>query len=370
VSDAQKSSARARVPRRRLRHSATLARVENFLREIRPDASEPAAQYVRELMVSAIRLLEDGTPIADIRLLNAAVRELRYAFRIFAPYRGVRKVTTFGSARTAETDPTYLQAEEFARRIADAGFLIITGAGGGIMRACQAGAGRGRSFGVNIRLPFEQKPNEFIADDPKLMTFRYFFTRKLLFMKEANAVALFPGGFGTLDEAYECLTLVQTGKAGPMPIVFIDAPGGSYWNAWRDYVEHHLLRNGLISEEDLTLFRITDDAGKAVEEIRGFYRIYHSSRYVGEKLVMRLARAPDEVMLEQIEHDFADIAVNGRFQVAARALPEEDADDTAALPRLVFQFNRVNFGRLRQLVDFLNQRIEESADDGRRSSTT
>jgi hypothetical protein len=189
-------------------------------------------------------------------------------------------------------------------------------------------------------------------------------------MKEANAVALFPGGFGTLDEAYECLTLVQTGKAGPMPIVFIDAPGGSYWNAWRDYVEHHLLRNGLISEEDLTLFRITDDAGKAVEEIRGFYRIYHSSRYVGEKLVMRLARAPDEVMLEQIEHDFADIAVNGRFQVAARALPEEDADDTAALPRLVFQFNRVNFGRLRQLVDFLNQRIEESADDGRRSSTT
>jgi len=354
----QPRSARARVPRRRPRHSATLARVETFLREIRPDASEPTAQYVRELMVSAVRLLEDGTPIADIRLLNAAVRELRYAFRTSAPYRGVRKVTTFGSARTAETDPTYRQAEQFARRIADEGFLIITGAGGGIMRACQAGAGRARSFGLNIRLPFEQKPNEFIADDPKLITFRYFFTRKLLFVKEANAVALFPGGFGTLDETYECLTLVQTGKAGPMPIVFIDAPGGTYWNAWRDYVEGHLLQNGLISPEDLALFRITDDAAEAVEEIKGFYRIYHTSRYVGEKLVMRLTRAPANEVLERIEHDFADIAVNGRFQLIQHALPEEDPDDTADLPRLVFQFNRMNFGRLRQLVDFLNQHVD------------
>jgi uncharacterized protein (TIGR00730 family) len=325
------------------------------LREIRADAPEPAAQYVSELMVSALRLLEDGTPIADIRLLNAAVRELRYAFRIFAPYRGVRKVTTFGSARTAETDPTYRQAEEFARRIADEGFYVITGAGGGIMRACQAGAGRARSFGVNIRLPFEQKPNEFIGGDPKLVTFRYFFTRKLLFMKEANAVALFPGGFGTLDEAYECLTLVQTGKAGPMPIVFVDAPGNRYWDAWRRYVDDHLLRGGLISEEDLALFRITDDAAEAVDEIRRFYRVYHSSRYVGEKLVIRLTRALADDAVRQIAHDFADIAVHGRFQVVTGALPEEDADETAALPRLVFQFNRVNFGRLRQLIDFLNR---------------
>jgi uncharacterized protein (TIGR00730 family) len=354
VSAGQKSSAPARAARRRPRPSATLARVEQFLREIRPDAPEPTAQYVRELMASAIRLLEDGTSIADIRLLNAAVRELRYAFRIFAPYRGVRKVTTFGSARTAETDPSYRQAEEFARRIADEGFMIITGAGGGIMRACQAGAARARSFGLNIRLPFEQQPNEFIADDPKLMTFRYFFTRKLLFVKEANAVVLFPGGFGTLDETYECLTLVQTGKAGPMPIVFIDAPGGTYWNAWRDYVETHLLHNSLISEEDLALFRITDDAGEAVEEIRRFYRAYHSSRYVGEKLVIRLNRAPGNEVLEQIEHDFADLAVNGRYQIVAHALPEEDADDITELPRLVFQFNRVNFGRLRKLIDFLN----------------
>jgi uncharacterized protein (TIGR00730 family) len=357
VSDGQPSTALKRGARRRPRRSATLARVEEFLREIRPDAPETAAQYVRELMVTAIRLLEDEASIADIRLLNAAVRELRYAFRVFARFAGVRKVTTFGSARTAETDPTYRQAERFARCIADAGFMVITGAGGGIMRACQAGAGRERSFGVNIRLPFEQKPNEFISEDPKLMTFKYFFTRKLLFVKEADAVALFPGGFGTLDEAYECLTLVQTGKAGPMPIVFVDAPGGRYWNSWLDYVDTHLLRQSLISEEDLSLFHVTDDAEKAAEEIRRFYRVYHSSRYVGEKLVIRLTRAPSDAVLERLQADFADLAVAGRFQLA-RALAEEDPDDTAALPRLVFQFNRVNFGRLRQLIDFLNLNVE------------
>ena len=327
-----------------------------FLREIRPDATEPAAQYVRELMVTAIRLLEDDAPIADVRLLNAAVRELRYAFRTFARYRGVRKVTTFGSARTAETEPTYRQAEEFARRVAEAGFMVITGAGGGIMRACQAGAGRAHSFGVNIRLPFEQNPNEFIADDPKLMTFKYFFTRKLLFVKEADAVVMFPGGFGTLDEAYECLTLVQTGKAGPVPIVFVDAPGGRFWSSWLDYVNDHLLEGGLISEEDLALFRVTDDAAEAVEEIRGFYRVYHSSRYVGERLVLRLARAPQAPLLERMQRDFADLAAGGRFQLSD-ALPDEDVDDTANLPRLVFGFNRVNFGRLRALIDFLNTNV-------------
>jgi uncharacterized protein (TIGR00730 family) len=352
VSDGQPSGVRQRAARRP-RQSATLERVERFLREIRPDAPEPAAQYVRELMVTAIRLLEDRTPIADVRLLNAAVRELRYAFRVFARFRGIRKVTIFGSARTAETDPAYRQAEEFARRIADEGYMLITGAGGGIMRACQAGAGRERSLGVNIRLPFEQKPNEFIADDPKLMTFKYFFTRKLLFVKEADAVVLFPGGFGTLDETYECLTLLQTGKAGPMPIVFVDAPGGTYWNAWLDYVKDQLLRQDLISEQDLSLYRVTDDVTVAVDEIRRFYSVYHSSRYVGERLVIRLTRAPGNELLERLHTDFADLAASGRFQLT-HALAEEDRDDTLQLPRLVFHFNRVNYGRLRQMIDFLN----------------
>jgi hypothetical protein len=352
VSVGQPSGVRPRAPRRP-RQSATLERVEAFLREIRPDAPEPAAQYVKELVVTAIRLLEDRTSIADVRLLNATVRELRYAFRIFARFAGVRKVTTFGSARTAETDPTYRQAEEFARRIADEGYMVITGAGGGIMRACQAGAGRERSFGVNIRLPFEQRPNDVIADDPKLMTFKYFFTRKLLFVKEADAVVLFPGGFGTLDETYECLTLVQTGKAGPMPIVFVDAPGGTYWNAWRDYVNDRLLRRSLISEEDLSLVRVTDDVAVAVDEICRFYTVYHSSRYVGEKLVMRLTRPPREDVLERLHADFADLVVSGRFHLT-HALAEEERDETVELPRLVFHFNRINFGRLRQMIDFLN----------------
>jgi uncharacterized protein (TIGR00730 family) len=356
VNEAGPSRAAARLPRRRSKRSAALARVTDFLREIRPDAPEPAAQYVRELMVTALRLLEDDASIADVRLLNAAVRELRYAFRTFARYRGVRKVTTFGSARTAASEPAYRQAHEFSRLVAQAGFMVITGAGGGIMRACQEGAGRDRSFGVNIRLPFEQHANEVIADDPKLMTFKYFFTRKLLFIKEADAVVMFPGGFGTLDEAYECLTLVQTGKTGPVPIVFVDAPGGRFWSSWLDYVNDHLLKNRLISEEDLSLFRVTDDAAVAVEEIRGFYRVYHSSRYVGEKLVLRLSRAPQEPLLERLRSDFGDLAAGGHFQLSAK-LPEEDVDETADLPRLVFAFNRVNLGRLRRLIDFLNANV-------------
>jgi uncharacterized protein (TIGR00730 family) len=355
MSEAESPRAR-RLPRRRPRRSVALSRVEDFLHEIRPDAPEPVAQYVRELMVTAIRLLEDRASIADVRLINAAVRELRHAFRTFARYHGVRKVTTFGSARTGETEPTYQQAEEFAKRAVEAGFMLITGAGGGIMRACQAGAGRAHSFGVNIRLPFEQRPNEFIADDPKLVTFKYFFTRKLLFIKEADAVAMFPGGFGTLDEAYECLTLVQTGKAGPMPMVFVDAAGGRFWSSWLDYVREHLLKNGLISEEDISLFRVTDDAAAAVDEISNFYRVYHSSRYVGDRLVLRLTRAPRPSLLERMQSDFADIAAGGRFQVSAK-LPEEDDDETAALPRLVFGFDRVHFGRLRRLIDFLNASI-------------
>jgi uncharacterized protein (TIGR00730 family) len=359
VSEGRSSSGRR--PRatgeRPRRQSAALARIKEFLSELRPDAPEPNAQYARELMLSAVKLLDDRTPVADVRLLNAAVRELRYAFRIFARYRHVRKVTVFGSARTAETEATYRQAEAFGKRIADAGFYVITGAGGGIMRAAQAGAGRERSFGVNIRLPFEQEPNEFIRADQKLMTFRYFFTRKLLFVKEANAVALFPGGFGTHDEGYESLTLVQTGKAGPMPIVFVDAPGGTYWEEWQRYVEDHLLQNNLISPEDMALFRVTDDLDEAAEEIVRFYRVYHSSRYVKEKFVIRLTREPSSEILERLRNDFADLAVGGEFEVRG-ALPEEGADVTASLPRLVFTFNRVNFGRLRQLIDFLNVHVE------------
>jgi hypothetical protein len=345
--------ASSRPAARRSRASGELERVERFLREIRPDAAEPRVGYVAEIVSTALRLLGESMPLADVRLVNTSIRELRYAFSVFARHRHVRKVTTFGSARTSPEHPAYLQARDFARRIADEGYYVITGAGGGIMRACQEGAGRERSFGLNIRLPFEQKPNEIIAGDPKLVTFKYFFTRKLLFVKEADALVLFPGGFGTLDEAFEGLTLIQTGKAEPMPIVMLDEPGGQYWKHWLAYVRDHLLRNKLVSEEDFSLFKVTDSVEEAVAEITGYYRAYHSSRYVGHRLVIRLTRHPDAALLARIEREFSDLVDSGGFEVRG-PLPEEDDDETRDLPRLIFHFNRMNCGRLRQLIDVLN----------------
>src|SRR5437867_5616241 len=310
-------------------------------------------QLVREMIESCLKFLRDGTRLGDVKLVNAALRELRYAFKVFTPYRHIRKISIFGSARLAQTSPGCRTAHEFARRITEAGFMVITGAGHGIMQAAQEGAGRERSFGVNIRLPFEQEPNEFINKDPKLLTFRYFFTRKLIFIKEADAAALFPGGFGTHDEAYECLTLVQTGKTSPMPIVFLDAPRGTYWKTWERYVEEHLLRHHLISKEDMALFKVTTSVDQAVAEITRFYRIYHSARMVGRQLVLRLVRPLPQKLVDRLSHDFADILLSGAI-VQGPALAEEAEPELAALPRLVLHFNRTNFGRLRQLIDRIN----------------
>jgi len=311
-------------------------------------------QLVREMVETSLKLLRDGTSLGDIKILNASLRELRYAFKVFAPYRNVRKVSVFGSARTPATAPAARAARDFAKRITDAGYMVITGAGHGIMRACQEGAGRERSFGVNIRLPFEQEPNEFIAKDPKLLTFRYFFTRKLMFIKEADAAVLFPGGFGTHDEAYECLTLVQTGKTRPMPIVFLDAPRGTYWKTWKRYVEEHLLRHKLISEDDMSLFKVTTSIDEAVEEIAGFHRVYHSSRQVGRRFVMRLNRPVADETVALLAKEFADIITSGTIEQHPGAVEGEDEPDIVGLPRLVFQFNRTHFGRLRQLIDRVN----------------
>ena len=312
-------------------------------------------KLVREMVETCLKLLRNGTPVGDIKILNAALRELRYAFKVFAPYRNVRKVSVFGSARSARESSACRTAFEFAQRIRDAGYMVITGAGHGIMGACQEGAGPDHSFGVNIRLPFEQGPNEVIAKDPKLLTFRYFFTRKLIFIKEADAAALFPGGFGTHDEAYECLTLVQTGKTKPMPIVFLDAPRGTYWKTWKRYVEEHLLRQRLISPEDMALFKVTSSVDEAVEEITRFYRVYHSARTVDRNLVIRLTHRIPESLVTQLGHDFADIVVKGEIvQTGALEEEREDAPELVRLPRLVLEFNRSSFGRLRQLIDRLN----------------
>ena len=335
-------------------------RRKSFLAEHLPALEDDAAltreqRYVREAMETLVKLLRDGTRLGDVKLLNAALRELRYAFKVFAPYRGVRKVSVFGSARTRPSEAAYRTASEFARRITGEGYMVITGAGSGIMAAAQEGAGAERSFGVNIRLPFEQEPNEFIIKDPKLTTFRYFFTRKLIFIKEADAAALFPGGFGTLDEGYECLTLVQTGKTKPMPIVFVDSPRGTYWKTWKQYVEDHLLRQRLISKEDMSLFKVTSSVDEAVAEIAGFYRVYHSARSVGPLLVIRLNHALPPALVAALTKDFADIAVAGEMTQRPAFEEEDDEPELAHLPRLAFQFDRTHFGRLRQLIDRLNR---------------
>jgi len=334
--------------------------IEGLLAAASREGTEPQdLELVRQLMVSAVHLLRDGTSRAELKLVNSALKELRHAFRVFEPYAELRKVAVFGSARTALDHPDWIHAHEFAERIVRAGWMVITGAGAGIMGAAQGGAGREASFGVNIRLPFEQEANETIAGDSKLINFRYFFTRKVVFVKEAHAIALFPGGFGTHDEGFEALTLVQTGKSEMVPIVFVDAPGGSYWKDWLEYVETHLVDRGLISPDDLNLFRVADSVDAAVEEIEGFYRNYHSSRYVSGRLVLRLHVAPTAEQLEALNDEFGGLLVSGRIE-STEVLPGEDSE-VPHLPRLKLHFNRKAVGRLRGLIDRLNGLAAEAA---------
>jgi uncharacterized protein (TIGR00730 family) len=312
-------------------------------------------RYLNDLINTAQELRRDDASIGDLKIATGALREMRQGFKVFAAYRGVRKVSVFGSARTQPGDPVFKLAEEFARRIADAGYMVITGAGPGIMEACQRGAGRERSFGVNIRLPWEQQANTIISGDPKLMSFRYFFARKLFFLKEADSVVLFPGGFGTHDEGFETLTLLQTGKTRPMPLLLLDRPRGTYWKTWQRYVEDHLLRRGMIQKEDLALYKVTDSVTAAVEEITHFYRVYHSSRYVRERFVIRVTRPLPADFVDALARDFADIITAGSITQRPALRAEREEPDILHLPRLVLQFDQVHFGRLRMLIDRLNQ---------------
>jgi uncharacterized protein (TIGR00730 family) len=313
---------------------------------------EELAQQIRE---TADKLIRDGATRGDVKLLSTALKELRYSLKVFTPYRHLRKVTVFGSARLPASNPAYAQAVEFSRRVAEAGWMVITGAASGIMEAGHVGAGREKSIGVNILLPFEQEANSIIRGDLKLMHLKYFFTRKLLFVKESDAVALFPGGFGTQDECFEVLTLVQTGKSHLFPIVMVDEPGGDYWVRWREYIHDELLGRHLISAADMSLFKVTDSVDEAVAEVFNFYRVYHSMRYVRGDLLLRLQHKLSDEMLERLNDEFKDILVAGTFE-QTEALPEE-ANDThiAHLPRLRFRFDRRNLGRLRQMIDVINQ---------------
>lgn len=311
--------------------------------------------YVREMIIAALKAGQENDREADLKLMNSTLKEMRFTSKIFGPYRTIRKVTVFGSARISTEDPLYGMARHFGRILSRAGYMVITGGGAGIMQAVNEGAGPEHSFGVNIRLPFEQKPNPVLTGNPRLITYKYFFNRKVAFLKEAHAIALFPGGFGTLDEAMETLTLVQTGKRDPLPLVLLDVPGGTYWSSWTDFLRKELQARAYIDHADFSLFEQADSAESAVERIDRFYRRYHSMRYVNGKLVVRLTSALDEASVLNIRERFQDMLVPDGTITESRALSaEDDEPDIVHLPRLLVDFNRKDFGRLRHFIDMIN----------------
>ncbi len=317
--------------------------------------AEPADQeFVFELMVSAVRLAKEEVDRGELKMVAAAVKEFRYSFGVFAPYQGIRKCTVFGSARTKQGDPAYTCARDFAEAIAARDWMVITGAGPGIMEAGHEGAGAENSFGVNIVLPFEADANQVIADDPKLINFKYFFTRKVMFVKESHGFVMLPGGFGTMDEAFELLTLIQTGKSDPAPIVLLDPPGGTYWSFWKEFVEIELRDQGMIAEDDLCLVRVTDSIEEAVEEICHFYRSYHSVRHVGSRLVMRLEREVGDAELADLNARFGHIVAKGEIERIGATDAEIRDDDHVDLPRLAFRFDKRSWAGVRRLIDALN----------------
>jgi uncharacterized protein (TIGR00730 family) len=308
----------------------------------------------KAILGTVVHLAEERTDALDLKLASAALAEMAEAFKVFRPFRDARKVTFFGSARTLSEDPLYVQARELAQRMAGHGWMVVTGAGPGIMAAGMEGAGQARSLGVNIRLPHEQGANAFIAQDPKLVEMRYFFTRKLMLIKESDGYAVLPGGFGTLDESFELLTLLQTGKAQPAPLLLLDVPQGTYWKGWKRFVEDEVAARGLVEADDHSLYKVTADVEEAMRELLGFFRNYHSVRWVGDLLVVRLRKLPTRAQLSELNDCFGDIVVSGTIRPTKPLAPERSSDDHLELPRLAFRFDRVHYGRLRQLIDALN----------------
>lgn len=309
-----------------------------------------------EMMQRTIKRLEkDETSRGDLKILNRTLKELRFAFKVFQPYRRRRKVTVFGSARTKPEQGSYQQAVEFGRAMSRQGWMTITGAGGGIMEAGHVGAGQELSMGLNIHLPFEQSANYIIEGDPKLVTMKYFFTRKLMFLKESSAVVSLPGGFGTLDETAEALTLLQTGKQTMIPVVLLDEPGGDFWKHFGEFVTKTLLHDGMISPEDEALYTITDSVDAAVEETLKFYRVYHSMRYVGDTLVLRVNNKLTEEQVDQLNEKFSSILVEGKIEQGAALPAESNEPELAELPRIKMRFDRKQLGKLRMLINMINE---------------
>jgi hypothetical protein len=317
--------------------------------------SSTQKRLYRSMLGTVAGLADAATEVIDLKVADSALAEMAEAFRVFQPFRKRKKVTIFGSARTLPDHAAYQSTRDLASSMAASDWMVVTGAGPGIMAAGMEGAGRDKSIGVNIRLPFEQGANAFIAQDPKLVEMRFFFTRKLMLIKESDGYVVMPGGFGTLDEGFELLTLLQTGKAEPAPVVMLDVPGGTYWQRWNEFLQAQVEPRGLASPEDRALFLVTDDVEEATAEILGFYRNYQSCRWVGDLLVIRLMTAPDPAELAELNRQFGDIVASGAMRLSKPLPPERADDDRLDLPRLVFRMDKIHYGRLRQLIDALNR---------------
>ncbi len=335
--------------------AGTTASVSDLIQQVLDAAGATANRDVlRDILRSAAGLATDDVDRLDLKITAAAVKEMRRAFGMFRPLEGIPKVTVFGSARTQEHDPLYDQARQLAGQMAAAGWMVITGAGPGIMAAAAEGAGREQSIGVRIQLPFEEAPSDIIADDEKLVAMKYFFTRKLMLIKESSAFVCLPGGFGTQDETFELLTLLQTGKATPTAVVLLDIPGGSYWTQWHAYLQDQLVAPGLISAEDHELYLITDDVDEAVAEVQRFWRNYHSIRWVSDRLVVRLRHQPTHDEVAQLNRSFHDLLIEGTIELEEPLAAEVSDRDNLELPRLVMHYDARKAGRLRALIDALN----------------
>jgi uncharacterized protein (TIGR00730 family) len=322
---------------------------------VKQSSSSETEHLLREILTTSVKLGKESSDRGDLKLVNNTLKELRYSFKIFSPYRAVKKVIIFGSARSKNNSAEYKMAEELSRKLTDKGYMIVTGGGPGVMEAGNKGAGSGKDFALNIRLPFEQKPNPYIDEKEKLINFKYFFTRKLIFVKETDATTLFPGGFGTLDEGFEMITLVQTGKSRPRPIVLMEPKGSTYWHSWMNFVKSKLVKNGFIKKEDLSLFQIVKSVDAAVKYIENFYRVYHSIRYVSGLVVLRLNREISKKTLKLINQEFKDILNSGEIMVIPPTAKEIQENEFLNLPRLTLNFNMRDYGRLCEMIQVINR---------------
>ncbi len=311
-------------------------------------------RLAESLVSEAMGLIGDHPDTLDLKIATAALTEMRAAYRVFAPYRHERKVSIFGSARTRPDDPLYAQARDLAALLAARGWMTVTGAGPGIMQAGMEGAGRERSIGVSIRLPFESGANDIIAGDDKHVSMKYFFTRKLMLIKESQAFVCLPGGFGTLDETFELLTLVQTGKSLPVPIVLLDADGDPYWEQVDEFVRDQLIARGLVSPDDTGLYTITNSCDEACKVIEHFYSNYHSIRFVGKRLVIRVHRGPNDEQLAALNERAAHLLASGSIERIEPTRAERRDGDHLDLDRIALDFDTRGYGDLVDLIGQIN----------------